>query len=244
MSFTTDATPNASIPPSEMPDATNPNPQKKDSTLRTVLIVLAVIFCVQFVLPIIFIIIFIFALGPNLEEIINDFTDEFSYETDGSYGGYGGTWRIADTEQCLVLGSDNEFTWRQVCDDEEDNYISGNYTVKYGSEAVDDLSLSETEIADLIKIDDDYMTINRLYSFHLFVRSEVLSGEENTTTGVEHQLIFYNQGTAATLYSMDDEALYELEYYIPATTYDYGDDDDSDLPIDIRPESDGGANRT
>ena len=110
MSFTTDAIPNASIPPSEMPDATNPNPQKKDSTLRTVLIVLAVIFCVQFVLPIIFIIIFIFALGPNLEEIINDFTDEFSYETDGSYGGYGGTWRIADTEQCLVLGSDNEFT--------------------------------------------------------------------------------------------------------------------------------------
>ncbi len=142
MSFTTDATPNASIPPSEMPDATNPNPPKKDSTLKTVLIVLAVIFGIQFLLPLIFLVFIFAAVGPNIEEFFDDFTDEFSYEYDGGYSDYGGVWKIADTEQCLMLGSDNEFSWRQICDDGSDNYLSGNYTVKSGKEAVDDINLT------------------------------------------------------------------------------------------------------
>ena len=221
MSFTTDATPNASIPPSEMPDATNPNPQKKDSTLKTVLIVLAVIFGFQFLLPLIFLVFIFAAVGPDIEDFFEDFTDEFSYEYDGGYSDYGGVWKIADTEQCLMLGSDNEFSWRQVCDDDSDNYLSGNYTVKSGKEAVDDINLTTAEIADLIKVDDYAdINVNRLYSFHLFAQSEMLNGEENVVAGEEQRLIFYSEGSAASLYNLDDGVLYQLDYYIPATNYE------------------------
>ncbi len=221
MSFTTDATPNASIPPSEMPDATNPNPQKKDSTLKTVLIVLAVIFGFQFLLPLILLVFIFAAVGPDIEDFFEDFTDEFSYEYDGGYSDYGGVWKIADTEQCLMLGSDNEFSWRQVCDDDSDNYLSGNYTVKSGKEAVDDINLTTAEIADLIKVDDYAdINVNRLYSFHLFAQSEMLNGEENVVAGEEQRLIFYSEGSAASLYNLDDGVLYQLDYYIPATNYE------------------------
>ena len=221
MSFTTDATPNASIPPSEMPDATNPNPQKKDSTLKTVLIVLAVIFGFQFLLPLIFLVFIFAAVGPDIEDFFEDFTDEFSYEYDGGYSDYGGVWKIADTEQCLMLGSDNEFSWRQVCDDDSDNYLSGNYTVKSGKEAVDDINLTTAEIADLIKVDDYAdINVNRLYSFHLFAQSEMLNGEENVVAGEEQRLIFYSEGSAASLYNLDDGVFYQLDYYIPATNYE------------------------
>ena len=229
MSFTTDATPNASIPPSEMPDATNPNPQKKDSTLKTVLIVLAVIFGFQFLLPLIFLVFIFAAVGPDIEDFFEDFTDEFSYEYDGGYSDYGGVWKIADTEQCLMLGSDNEFSWRQVCDDDSDNYLSGNYTVKSGKEAVDDINLTTAEIADLIKVDDYAdINVNRLYSFHLFARSEMLNGEENVVAGEEQRLIFYSEGSAASLYNLDDGVFYQLDYYIPATNYE--EDGDINLP--------------
>jgi len=245
MSFTTDATPNASIPPSEMPDATNPNPPKKDSTLKTVLIVLAVIFGIQFLLPLIFLVFIFAAVGPNIEEFFDDFTDEFSYEYDGGYSDYGGVWKIADTEQCLMLGSDNEFSWRQVCDDDSDNYLSGNYTVKSGEEAVDDINLTTAEIADLIKV-DDYMDINvnRLYSFHLFARSEMLNGEENVVAGEEQHLIFYSEGSAASLYNLDDGVFYQLDYYIPATNYEEDEEDIPDPSNYLHGEQNEGANHT
>ena len=245
MSFTTDATPNASIPPSEMPDATNPNPQKKDSTLKTVLIVLAVIFGFQFLLPLIFLVFIFAAVGPDIEYFFEDFTDEFSYEYDGGYSDYGGVWKIADTEQCLMLGSDNEFSWRQVCDDGSDNYLSGNYTVKSGKEAVDDINLTTAEIADLIKVDDYAdINVNRLYSFHLFARSEMLNGEENVVAGEEQRLIFYSEGSAASLYNLDDGVFYQLDYYIPATNYE--EDGDINLPDEpyYNDKQNDDANRT
>ncbi len=245
MSFTTDATPNASIPPSEMPDATNPNPPKKDSTLKTVLIVLAVIFGIQFVLPVIFLVFILVAVGPNIEDFFEDFTDEFSYEYDGGYSDYGGVWKIADTEQCLMLGSDNEFSWRQVCDDDSDNYLSGNYTVKSGKEAVDDINLTTAEIADLIKVDDYAdINVNRLYSFHLFAQSEMLNGEENVVAGEEQRLIFYSEGSAASLYNLDDGVFYQLDYYIPATNYE--EDGDINLPDEpyYNDKQNDDANRT
>ena len=245
MSFTTDATPNASIPPSEMPDATNPNPQKKDSTLKTVLIVLAVIFGFQFLLPLIFLVFIFAAVGPDIEDFFEDFTDEFSYEYDGGYSDYGGVWKIADTEQCLMLGSDNEFSWRQVCDDDSDNYLSGNYTVKSGKEAVDDINLTTAEIADLIKVDDYAdINVNRLYSFHLFAQSEMLNGEENVVAGEEQRLIFYSEGSAASLYNLDDGVLYQLDYYIPATNYE--EDGDINLPDEpyYNDKQNDDANRT
>ena len=245
MSFTTDATPNASIPPSEMPDATNPNPQKKDSTLKTVLIVLAVIFGFQFLLPLIFLVFIFAAVGPDIEDFFEDFTDEFSYEYDGGYSDYGGVWKIADTEQCLMLGSDNEFSWRQVCDDGLDNYLSGNYTVKSGKEAVDDINLTTAEIADLIKVDDYAdINVNRLYSFHLFAQSEMLNGEENVVAGEEQRLIFYSEGSAASLYNLDDGVFYQLDYYIPATNYE--EDGDINLPDEpyYNDKQNDDANRT
>jgi len=245
MSFTTDATPNASIPPSEMPDATNPNPQKKDSTLKTVLIVLAVIFGFQFLLPLIFLVFIFAAVGPDIEDFFEDFTDEFSYEYDGGYSDYGGVWKIADTEQCLMLGSDNEFSWRQVCDDDSDNYLSGNYTVKSGKEAVDDINLTTAEIADLIKVDDYAdINVNRLYSFHLFAQSEMLNGEENVVAGEEQRLIFYSEGSAASLYNLDDGVFYQLDYYIPATNYE--EDGDINLPDEpyYNDKQNDDANRT
>ena len=245
MSFTTDATPNASIPPSEMPDATNPNPPKKDSTLKTVLIVLAVIFGIQFLLPLIFLVFIFAAVGPDIEDFFEDFTDEFSYEYDGGYSDYGGVWKIADTEQCLMLGSDNEFSWRQVCDDGLDNYLSGNYTVKSGKEAVDDINLTTAEIADLIKVDDYAdINVNRLYSFHLFAQSEMLNGEENVVAGEEQRLIFYSEGSAASLYNLDDGVFYQLDYYIPATNYE--EDGDINLPDEpyYNDKQNDDANRT
>lgn len=235
MNTSSNTIPNASIPPSEMPSNTNQAPKKNNTALIIIVTIVAIISILQILLPMGI----VFLAASNFDGIFDDFYQEIQdLDSDAvGYAAYGGKWQIEDYDYCVTLNSDYSYVWQEDCLVSEDNVYHGNYTVKSGKEALEDLGMDLDDVDEIA--DAGGVIVNRVYSFVFTETSGIRDeGEVKPEELQSHKYLFYYiNSKEAVMYDMDKKETYSLDYVVSEDK----EDEKPELPIDATPQP---TNRT
>lgn len=101
--------------------------------------------------------------------------DEFSdirggWESSGTGGSY------------YVFNSDDTYYWYKSSSDLEDNYYKGTMTVLRGSEAIDDMGISYSQVVEVIFNSKGNISMDDIYEINLHPTYLISSGIDKTST--------------------------------------------------------------